>query len=346
MISEVLSHHDCDKFLALVEQSEKIIVVGHQNPDGDALGAVLGFSTWLRLEGKDPWMVLPDAYPDFLQWMPLANNVVRFDKHPEDVERMLSEADLLVCLDFNEFGRVGDKMEPVIRTYEGKVIHIDHHIGPQIKADITVSCPTASSTCELIFKLIWQIGDFNKLDRLFNIPIYTGMMTDTGSFEYANTTPETFAIVCELMKRGVDRAKIHRNVYDTFSLWRLRLQGFVLFKKLVVMPKLHASYFTLAKEDLQRFHFIKGDAEGLVNLPLQMKGHKLSISLREDTVRENLIWVSTRSIDDIPCNEICAKFFNGGGHTNASGGRLNCSMEEAIKIAEEAIRDFEDVLTK
>lgn len=343
MFTEVLSQQDCDRLLQMVAEAEKIIIIGHQNPDGDAVGAVLGMAAWLRTKGKSPFMVLPDAYPDFLQWMPLACEIKRYDKHPEDIEKAFSEAQLLICVDFNEFGRLSN-LETVASNFAGKIIHIDHHLNPQIKADLAISMPAASSTCELVFKLIWQLGDFDSMDRFFYVPVFTGIMTDTGGFEYPNTTPETFTIVSELLKKGVDRVKIHRNVYDTFSQWRLRLEGYVLYKKLVVFPKLHASYFTLTKEDLRRFHFIKGDAEGLVNLPLQMKGHKLSISLREDTVRPNLIWVSTRSIDDIPCNKICEKFFNGGGHLNASGGRLNCSMDEAIKIAEAAINDFEEIL--
>lgn len=343
MFTEVLSKQDCERLLQIVSESDKIIVVGHQNPDGDAVGAVLGMSAWLRHKGKEPLMVLPDAYPDFLQWMPLACDIKRYNKHPEEIEKAFSEAQLMVCVDFNEYGRLSD-MEPLASGFEGKIIHIDHHLAPKIKADVAISIPEASSASELVFKLVWQLGDFDSMDRFFYTAVFTGMMTDTGGFEYPNTSPETFAIVSELLKKGVDRVKIHRNVYDTFSQWRLKLQGYVLYKKLVIFPKQHASYFTLTREDLRRFHFIKGDAEGLVNLPLQMKGHKLSISLREDTVKPNLIWVSTRSIDNVPCNKICEKYFNGGGHLNASGGRLNCSMEEAIKIAETAIMDFEDSL--
>lgn len=345
MFKKVLTQEGCEKLLKLVADAEKIVVVSHQNPDGDALGSVLGMSAWLRMKGKQPIMVLPDAYPDFLQWMPLANTIMRFDKKREEVATAITEADLIFCVDFNEYGRVGDEMSEVLKAYNGEMIHIDHHIGPNLNADIVISETEASSACELVFKLIWQLGDFDKLDRLFYVPVFAGIMTDSGCFEYANTSPETFVIVSELLKKGVDRVKIRRNIYDTFSQWRLRLQGYVLYKKLVVFPHQHASYFTLTKEDLFRFHFIKGDAEGLVNLPLQMKGHKLSISLREDTVKPNLVWVSARSIDNIPCNEICAKFFNGGGHMNASGGRLFCSIDEAAKIAEKAIKDFEEVLT-
>ena len=141
-------------------------------------------------------------------------------------------------------------------------------------------------------------------------------------------------------------SKIYRNVYHNYSEHRLRLVGHVLCNRLVVDEKRHAAFYTLSREDLKRFHFIKGDAEGLVNMPLQIKGLKLSISLREDTDRENTIWVSLRSVDDFPCNEVAARFFNGGGHLNASGGRLNCSLDEAVEIVKKALVAFEDTLKK
>lgn len=342
MISDLLTQEQVENFRQLVKISEKIVVVGHQNPDGDAVGAVLGFSAWLKLQGKNPCMVLPDAYPDNLQWLPLASEIVRFDKRPELVTKAFDEADLVVCLDFNVYSRVAD-LQQTLRDCKAKILHIDHHIGNDIESEVSVLQEGASSTCELIYKVIRQLGDIDKLDHLFFDPIYTGIMTDTGSFEYSSATAETLYVAGELLAHGADKTRIHRLVYDTYSNWRLKLEGYVIYCKLAVFPEKHASYFTLTKEELKRFHFIKGDADGLVNIPLHMKGHKLSISLREDTVKPNLIWVSTRSVDDIPCNKICEKFFNGGGHKNASGGRLYCSMDEAIKIAEKAIKEYENL---
>ena len=339
MFVEGLSIDDCSRIGLMVEQSDKIVVVGHQNPDGDAVGAVLGISAWLRSMGKEPVMVVPDAFPDFLQWMPRSSEILRYDKRKDNIDLYIEIADLVICVDFNEYGRVGD-LESSLRSYSGKVIHIDHHIGPSIKADVVISDSEASSACELVFKIVWQLGDYSRQDRNFHIPIFTGMMTDTGTFEYPSAGPDCFAIIGELLKTGIDKAEIHRNVYDNFSHSRLRLMGYMLYQKLRVMKKYHASYFILTKEELARFHFIKGDAEGLVNLPLQMKGHKLSISLREDTVKPNLVWVSTRSVGKIPCNKICARFFNGGGHLNASGGRLECSIAEAEEIVIKAIESL------
>jgi phosphoesterase RecJ-like protein len=191
---------------------------------------------------------------------------------------------------------------------------------------------------------VWQLGGFPKVGKQYAAPIYCGMMTDTGGFTYNSSRPVIFAIISELLTKRIDKDRIYRNVYHNYSENRLRLLGYVMLEKLVVDASRHASYFTLTRQDLRRFHFIKGDAEGLVNMPLQIKGHKLSVSLREDTEKDNLVWVSLRSVDNFPCNKMAELFFNGGGHLNASGGRLNCSIEEAIKITQQAFLHFESML--
>jgi phosphoesterase RecJ-like protein len=170
------------------------------------------------------------------------------------------------------------------------------------------------------------------------------MMTDTGGFTYNSNDPDVFFIISQLLTKRINKDKIYRNVYHNYSEHRLRMVGFVLCNRLVVDNERHAAYYTLTHEDQKKFHFVKGDAEGLVNMPLQIKGLKLSISLREDTERENLVWVSLRSVDNFPCNKIAAEFFNGGGHLNASGGRVNGTMDDAIKTVQDALQAYEDLL--
>ena len=169
-------------------------------------------------------------------------------------------------------------------------------------------------------------------------------MTDTGGFTFNSTRPEIFFIISQLLTKGIDKDKIYRNVYNVASESKIRLWGYVLYEKMEYDAARHAAFFTLTRADLKRFNYIKGDTEGLVNMPLQIKGTRLSISLREDTDRDNLVWVSLRSVDDFNCTEMAAAFFNGGGHFNASGGRLNCSIEEAAEITRKAIKTFEDKL--
>lgn len=344
MLKDIINEEQRDQLLTLIRESESIICVCHQNPDGDALGSSLGWAEYLRqVYGKEPQVIVPDQYPDFLQWMPNTDKVIRYDKHKEGCDWTLAHADLIFCLDFNTESRTGE-MEESLLASEAKKVLIDHHLDPDVKATITISQPKASSTCELVFRLVWQLGGFEQLGKHFAIPVYCGMMTDTGSFTYNSDSCDVFFIISQLLTKHINKDKIYRNVYHNFSENRLRLTGYVLLQQLVVDSRHHASYFTLTRKDLKRFNFTKGDAEGLVNMPLQMKGHKLSISLREDTEKDNLIWVSLRSVDQFPCNEMASQFFNGGGHLNASGGRLNCSMDEARRITEQAILAFEHLL--
>ena len=170
------------------------------------------------------------------------------------------------------------------------------------------------------------------------------MMTDTGGFLWNSSRCEIYFIISQLLTKRIDKDRIYRNVYHNYSEDRLRLMGYVLYEKLVYLPEYHAAFYTLTKDELRRFHFIKGDAEGLVNIPQQIKGLKVSISLREDTDKPNLVWVSLRSVDDFPCNEVAARFFNGGGHLNASGGRINGTMDDAIQAVRAALIAYEETL--
>ena len=344
MLKDIMTAEQCALMQQLLKESETIVLTCHVNPDGDALGSCLAWAEVIRSQyGKEPQIIIPDQYPDFLQWMPNTERIIRYDKHKEGCDWTFKHCDLIFCLDYNTASRV-DAMQESLSSSPAKKVMIDHHLNPDIDTVLTISHPEACSTCELVFRVVWQMGCFEQLTRHFAVPLYCGMMTDTGGFTYNSSDCDVYFIISQLLTKHIDKDKIYRNVYNTFSENRLRMTGYVLYEKLVVKPKLHASYFTLTREDLKRFKFIKGDAEGLVNMPLQMKGHKLSISLREDTEKENLVWVSLRSVDDFPCNQVAARFFNGGGHLNASGGRLYCSIEEAVKVTEQAIDAFATLL--
>lgn len=197
-----------------------------------------------------------------------------------------------------------------------------------------------------MFRIVWQLGGFDTLDRKFASTIYCGMMTDTGGFTYNSTRPEIFFIICQLLTKKIDKDKIYRNVFNNYSSWAIRLRGYLMSQKLNVFEDLHASYFTITRQDMKDFRFIKGDAEGLVNEPLRIKGMKMSISLREDDRKDNCVWVSLRSVDDFSVAEVAEKFFNGGGHLNASGGHLDCTMEEAVRITRNAINYYAEELRK
>lgn len=340
----LLNDTELQQLKDIVTDAERMLVVGHTNPDGDAIGSTLTWAEYLRQQGKKVTVVMPDQYPDFLRWMPGNETIVRYDKHPDDVERLFREVDVIFCLDFNTPSRISDKLAQHLIASPAKKVLIDHHIGPNINSILTISFPEMSSTSEMVFRLLWQLRAYDMMTRNMAVTTYCGMMTDTGGFTYNSTRPEIYYIISQLLAKGIDKDKIYRNVYHTFSDYRLRLTGYVLYEKLRILTPLRASYYILTRADLKRFHYIKGDAEGLVNMPLQMKGHRLSISMRQDTEKDNLIWVSLRSVDDFPCNEMAARFFNGGGHKNASGGRLFCSITEAEKIVHEAVKAYADML--
>lgn len=264
---------------------------------------------------------------------------VFFDKQNELALHLIHEADLIFCLDFNALSRLEGMGEDIARAKAKKVI-IDHHLDPDNSfTSLTISHPECSSTSEIIFRLIEQLGGFDTMTQDAAAAIYTGMMTDTGGFTYNSNNPEIYTIISLLLTKGIDKDRLYRNVFNNYTESRIRLMGYVLFEKLRFLADGRASLFTLTRSDLENFHYIRGDAEGFVNLPLQVKGNRLSISLREDTETE-LIRVSLRSVGDFPCNRMAAEFFNGGGHANASGGRLPWPMESAIATVEKAVEAY------
>ncbi len=343
MNTNLLSATEEAALRTVITDSKNIIITCHKSPDGDAIGASLAWAEYLYTLDKEPTIVAPDAYPDFLHWMPGTEKIVRYDKHTDKVEALFHDADLIFCLDFNSNDRV-DEMKDTLDVATAKRVMIDHHLNPQMDTLLTVSHPTMSSTCELVFRIITQLGGFEEMGKKCATCIYCGMMTDTGGFTYNSNSPEIFYIISQLLTKGIDKDKIYRNVYNNYSPWAIRMRGYLMSQKLNVFADLHASYFSISRRDMRDFHFIKGDAEGLVNEPLRIKGMRLSVSLREDDRRDNLIWVSLRSVDDFPCNKVAAEFFNGGGHLNASGGRLYCSLSEAEKVVRRAFAHYADLL--
>lgn len=343
MIIDILNEAQLSQLDQLITTADIILITCHKSPDGDAIGSCLGWAEYLRSRGKEPTIVVPDQFPDFLMWLPNTEKIVRYDKHKEKCDMLFKIADLIFCLDFNATSRVSD-MEPALVGSPAPKVLIDHHLDPTVPAVLSISHPEACSTCELVFRIAWQMNGFQSLGRQFAIPVYCGMMTDTGGFLYNSSRPEIYFIIGELLTKHIDKDRIYRNVYHNYSEDRIRLMGYVMYEKLTYLPEYHAAYYAITKDELRRFHFIKGDAEGLVNIPQQIKGLRLSISLREDTEKKNLIWVSLRSVDQFPCNKMASEFFNGGGHLNASGGHLNMTMEEAVETVRRAIIAYAEML--
>lgn len=221
----LLSAEECSLLQDKITKAQHIVIVGHSRPDGDAIGSCLAWATYLAEHfGKDAAIVVPNAFPDFLFWLPGREKIVRYDKHPDGVKQLFAESDLVFCCDFNLYSRVDD-MEEVLRNAHGEFVMIDHHLGNDIDTVVRASFPDLSSTCEIVFRMVWQMGGFDTLSKKFAICDYCGMMTDTGGFTFASTRPEIFYIICQLLTKGIDKDKIYRNVFNNYSSWAIRLLG-------------------------------------------------------------------------------------------------------------------------
>lgn len=344
MLSKIILQANIDKVETYFERAEKIVIVTHISPDGDAIGSSLGLFHFLNSQGKTTHIIVPNAFPDFLRWIPGAKDIVRYDKYKEFADKLLNEADVICCLDFNALSRIGDMAQSVADA-PGRKVMIDHHLDPEPFCRITISHPQISSTSELVFRLICRMGCFDDISFEGAECIYTGMMTDTGGFTYNSNNREIYFIISELLSKGIDKDEIYRKVFNTYSEGRLRLMGYVLYEKMQVFPQFRAALIWLTKNEQNRFHYVKGDTEGFVNIPLQIKGICFSAFLREDT-EKNMIKISLRSVGQFPCNKVATEFFNGGGHLNASGGEFYGNMNEAIEVFKQALVKYEDLLLR
>lgn len=343
MLTPILSDKELFALLRTIQQAQKVVICAHRGPDGDAVGASLAWGSYLRALGKQVSIIMPNPFPDFLRWIPGSQHISFYDKNETAAAKTIADAHLICCLDFNALSRL-QEMGKLIEKAKADRIIIDHHLDPDRNmAQTIISHPEMCSTCELVFRLIHQLGGFEEMTPQAATAIYTGMMTDTGGFTYNSNNPEIYMIISLLLTKGIDKDKIYRNVFNNYSEHRIRFTGYILNEKLRFLENNRASLFTITREEMQRFHFIRGDAEGLVNMPLQVKGMRLSISLREDTEKD-VVRVSLRSVDDFPCNRMAEQFFNGGGHLNASGGELPFPLEAAVATAEKAIAAFKDML--
>jgi bifunctional oligoribonuclease and PAP phosphatase NrnA len=331
------------KFEELVKNSTKsIVLVPHTNPDGDAMGSVLGLWRVLLNAGCKVKVVSPTKYPEFYHWMDGHDEVINFSHHPKQSARALEESDLLIFMDFNQLSRLGD-MKPLVESYQGKTMLIDHHPYPGNSTDLTISDITFSSTAELIFTVLQSTGFSQYIDRNAATSFFTGIMTDTGSFDFSVSNPNTFEVVAQLTRMGIDQQDIHSKVYDNYSDDRMKLMGFCLSNRMTVYPEYHAACMYITLEDQKTFNFKTGDNEGFVNMPLSIKGVVFSALFTE---KSKYIKTSFRSKGEFAVNEVSEKYFNGGGHRNAAGGELYASLSETLAQFEKLLPEFEDRIKK
>lgn len=343
----------------LLAAARHIIITCHRGPDGDAIGSITALASWLRNRwDADIKIVAPTIFPDFLHWIPGAEDILVYEHHEEEVRPIVEAADLIILCDHGELKRMwtlGDAIRPLLPIGQGlplqpldsahsntvRCIMLDHHIDPESGiADLVISYPDLSSTCEVLLRVMLELeGESGLLTHDEAVSLYTGMMTDTGAFTYASNRPEIFELISILLRYGIDKDKIYRNVFYTYSPNRMKLMGYMLYVKLDVWKKAHTAVMTFTNAERRRFGVLNGDTEGLVNLPLQIQGIKLSIFLREDT-EHPCIRVSLRSVDDFPANELATEFFGGGGHKNAAGGEVWGTMDDALAITKKAVQKY------
>lgn len=337
MITEKISSQQISAANALIDEAEAIAIVTHMSPDGDALGSSLAMWHYLQAIGKETVaVVVPNHFPNFLAWLPGAEDIVIYEDRKEEAGTILASTDLIICLDFNDTKRTG-AMQHAVSNAPAKKILIDHHLQPQAFADVCMSYPDTPSTSELVFRFICSSGNFQLIDLKMAECIYTGMMTDTGNFSFNSNQADIYHIIAELVRIGVDKDSIYNRVFNTYSVSRMRLMGYCLNQKMKIYPKHHTALIALSKEELLRFNFQSGDAEGMVNLPLQIADIYYSVLMRED---KDKIKISFRSQGDRPVNEFAHLYFNGGGHKNAAGGESYESVEDTIARFEQHFREY------
>ncbi len=325
-----------------LSKPNKIAVIIHRNPDGDAMGAGLALKEYLSKKGHQVELISPNEVPDYLRWLPDAEKTLVFDRDRKTVKQKISEADLLFTLDFNDFSRTGSQMEELLEKYIDKpYVMIDHHLEPKAYAKYKFSDPTKSSTSEMIYEFIVNLGGKQMIDKHMATNLYTGIMTDTGSFKFPNTTANTHLIVADLMKTGIDTNKIQIRIYDSFDSDKLHLLGLAL-NKLIFMPKYKTAYIVLSKEELNRFNYRKGDTEGFVNYGLALEDSNFAALFSEND--DEGVRISFRSKGKFPANEFAKKYFNGGGHLNAAGGRTKQSLNDAVQLFLDKLPEFKDKL--
>ena len=333
MLTKIILEDNVSRSYKLIEAAERIVILTHLSPDGDAVGSSLGLYHFLREIGKEPVVVVPNRFPGFLNWMSGAADIVVLEEKHKEVQGLITEADLLICVDFNDLKRI-DGAKPFVEQSHAKKILIDHHLLPEAFADVTISHPEISSSSELVFRLICRMGFFQNITKACAESIYVGMMTDTGNFSYASQSPEIYHIISELLSKGIDKDNIYRLVYNTYSENRMRLMGFCLVEKMKLYKEQRTAVISLSLDELARFDYQVGDAEGFVNIPLSIEGIDISVFVREDVKK---VKMSFRSQGTFPVNKMASTYFNGGGHLNAAGGESYLSLAETLDKLEKVI---------
>lgn len=327
----------------LLAKPKQIVITTHHKPDGDAMGSALGLYNYLIQKGHHAKVITPTDYPIFFDWMPGNGEVMIYTEQTEAANALINKADIIICTDFNALGRINEMGEVVRQTSAFKIM-IDHHLEPEDFDDWRWWNINACASAQLVYEFIADVMQEPELiNKDVAICLYTGIMTDSGSFRFPSTTSSVHRITAALIDAGADNAKIHQLVYDNSSEGRLRFLGFCLSEKLEVFPEFNTALISVTADELKRYDIITGDTEGVVNFALSITGIKLAAFIVE---RNDKIKLSLRSRDQFPANEICKKYFNGGGHRNAAGGSSTDTLEQVINQFKTILPEYKKLLTQ
>ena len=337
-----MNSKDIKEVKSLLTRPKKIVIVSHRNPDGDAYGSSLALYHYLVKLKHNVVVVSPNDSPDFLKWLPGVEDIIIFETNTKKASELLRDADIIFTLDFNALHRVGAAMQKILESVSSIYIMVDHHQQPDSYAKFMFSDPSACSTSQMIYQFLEKIDGLDVIDKTIATCIYTGIVTDTGSFKYQSTTSETHRIIASLIDIGIEHTKIHNNLYDTNSYNRLQLLGKAL-RNLKTLPQYNTAYISLSQREMNLHHFKKGDTEGFVNYALSLKDVVLAVIFIEDQ-KQGIIKMSLRSKGYFSVNNFARKHFNGGGHENAAGGRSEESLQDTISKFLKIIPTYENEL--
>ncbi|MEJ2163058.1 MAG: bifunctional oligoribonuclease/PAP phosphatase NrnA [Robiginitalea sp.] len=332
---------DIQSLKDLLQTKQHIVLVPHKNPDGDAIGSTLALLFLFKKHGHEVCVIAPNDFPNFLKWLPGAADVVIYERQKNVAGDLINKSTLIFTLDFNSLDRSGAMQVP-LNNAAATFVMIDHHQSPDGYAEFTYSNTQMSSTCEMVYHFMEAMGVSESINEDIATCLYTGILTDTGSFKFDSTTPTTLRVAAELMERGAPHTEIHRKIYDTNRPERLQLLGCAL-QNLVIIESFRTAYITISQEELDRYDFRKGDTEGFVNYGLSLKNVVLAAIFIENR-DEGIIKISLRSQGTFSVNEMARSHFEGGGHINAAGGRSHESLEATVKRFESVLPEYKDQL--
>lgn len=332
---------DTASLINILAQPQKIVITTHHKPDGDAMGSSLGLYHYLIQQGHHVKVITPTDYPDFLAWLPGNGEVIIYTESVEQSAGLIADADLIFCLDFNALNRINEMGELVAESTAIKVM-IDHHLEPQDFDDYRYWDINACATAQLVYTFITEeLGNAKLINKDVATCLYTGIMTDSKSFSLPNTTSAVHRIIAGLMDAGAVNWHIYDQVYNNSSENRLRFLGICLSERLEVLHEFNTAIITATKDDLVKYDVITGDTEGIVNYALSITGVKLAAFIVE---RPDKVKLSLRSKGEFPANDICKKYFNGGGHRNAAGGIWAGSLKEAVNQFKSILPEYKKLL--